>query len=78
MKVKTKLRYITTMGSIPPTLTFPALPQEIAVSMREGGDILKLGERLNTLMPELVARYPWGIKIDKVWYQADLVENVRI
>jgi len=48
----------------------------IAVSMREGGDILKLGERLNVLMPELVSRYPWGIKIDKVWFQADLVDNV--
>ena len=48
----------------------------IAVSMRDGGDILKLGERLNDLMPELVSRYPWGIKIDKVWFQADLVDNV--
>jgi len=48
----------------------------IAVSMRKGGDILKLGERLNVLMPELVSQYPWGIKIDKVWFQADLVENV--
>jgi len=48
----------------------------IAVSMREGGDILKLGERLNVLMPELVSKYPWGINIDKVWFQADLVEDV--
>ncbi|MDH3611950.1 MAG: efflux RND transporter permease subunit [Gammaproteobacteria bacterium] len=48
----------------------------IAVSMRDGGDILKLGERLDILMPELVSRYPWGIKIDKVWFQADLVDNV--
>jgi multidrug efflux pump subunit AcrB len=48
----------------------------IAVSMRAGGDILRLGERLDILMPELVSRYPWGIEIDKVWFQADLVENV--
>ncbi len=48
----------------------------IAVSMRDGGDILKLGERLDVLMPDLVARYPWGIEIEKVWFQADLVENV--
>ena len=48
----------------------------IAVSMREGGDILKLGERLDVLMPELVSRYPWGIEIEKVWFQADLVEDV--
>jgi multidrug efflux pump len=52
-----------------PTLAF-------AISMREGGDILKLGDRLDVLMPELIARYPWGIKIDKVWFQADLVDNV--
>ena len=48
----------------------------LAVSMREGGDILKLGERLDVLMPELVSRYPWGINIDKVWFQADLVDDV--
>ncbi|MEO1202411.1 MAG: efflux RND transporter permease subunit, partial [Pseudomonadota bacterium] len=37
------------------------------------GDILKLGDRLNELMPELVARYPWGVNIEKIWFQADLV-----
>jgi multidrug efflux pump len=53
----------------------PALA--LAISMREGGDILKLGDRLNEIMPELVARYPWGVNIEKVWFQADLVrENV--
>ena len=49
----------------------PALA--LAISMREGGDILKLGDRLNEIMPELVARYPWGVNIEKVWFQADLV-----
>ncbi len=47
----------------------------LAVSMREGGDILKLGERLNELLPQLTARYPWGIDLEKVWFQADLVET---
>ena len=47
----------------------------LAISMREGGDILKLGERLNELMPELLAAYPWGIEVEKVWFQADLVET---
>jgi len=47
----------------------------IAVSMRDGGDILKLGERLDVLMPQLVAKYPWGIEIEKIWFQADLVEQ---
>lgn len=48
----------------------------IAVSMRDGGDILKLGERLDVLMPELVDVYPWGIEIEKVWFQASLVDDV--
>ncbi len=47
----------------------------ISVSMREGGDILKLGDRLNELVPQLEKRYPWGIEIDKVWFQADLVRT---
>jgi len=47
----------------------------IAVSMRDGGDILKLGDRLNVLMPELIAQYPWGIQLKKVWFQADLVRT---
>ena len=47
----------------------------VAVSMRDGGDILKLGERLDVLMPELLAKYPWGIEIEKIWFQADLVEQ---
>ncbi|MGI9270323.1 MAG: efflux RND transporter permease subunit, partial [Woeseiaceae bacterium] len=48
----------------------------IAVSMRDGGDILKLGERLDVLIPDLVAKHPWGVSIEKVWFQADLVEDV--
>ena len=47
----------------------------LAVSMREGGDILKLGDRLKSLTPELIAGYPWGIKLETVWFQADLVET---
>ena len=46
----------------------------IGVSMREGGDILKLGARLDLLMPALERQYPWGISIEKIWFQADLVE----
>jgi len=48
----------------------------LAISMREGGDILKLGERLTTLIPEMIARYPWGISMEQIFFQAELVENV--
>ena len=47
----------------------------LAISMRDGGDILKLGERLDQLIPEIEARYPWGIAMEKIWFQADLVEQ---
>ena len=47
----------------------------LAVSMREGGDILRLGEQLNLMMPELIAEYPWGIQLEKVWFQANLVNT---
>ena len=47
----------------------------LAVSMREGGDILRLGEQLDLMMPELIAEYPWGIQLEKVWFQANLVNT---
>lgn len=46
----------------------------IAISMREGGDILKLGEILDRSIPEIQARYPWGIELQKIWFQAELVQ----
>ncbi|MFK7887442.1 MAG: efflux RND transporter permease subunit [Gammaproteobacteria bacterium] len=51
----------------------PALA--LAVSLRDGGDILSLGGRLDELMPHIQSRYPWGIEIEKIWFQADLVTN---
>lgn len=47
----------------------------LAISMREGGDTLKLGERLDQLIPEIESRYPWGISLEKIWFQADLVKQ---
>ena len=46
----------------------------IAISMREGGDITRLGARLDQLIPEIEASYPWGISLEKVWFQAALVQ----
>ncbi|MDX1569992.1 MAG: efflux RND transporter permease subunit [Xanthomonadales bacterium] len=47
----------------------------IAVAMREGGDILKLGRVLEQRIPEIQARYPWGLELDRIWFQAELVKN---
>lgn len=47
----------------------------IAISLRDGGDILTLGERLNTLIPQIESYYPYGIRLEPVWFQADLVKK---
>ncbi len=47
----------------------------LAISTRDGGDVLKLGARLDQIMPGIEAQYPWGIRLDKVWFQADLVNK---
>ena len=51
----------------------PALA--IGVSMRDGGDILKLGDRLDQTIPALLEEYPWGISLEKIWFQAELVRS---
>lgn len=47
----------------------------LAISLREGGDILKLGARLDDIIPGIEARYPWGMQLEKIWFQAALVEK---
>lgn len=47
----------------------------LAISMTEGSDILKLGKKLEQIIPEIEAQYPWGIELKKIWFQADLVET---
>ena len=46
----------------------------IAISMREGGDIMKLGAQLDATLPLLMNEYPWGVELEKIWFQADLVK----
>lgn len=48
----------------------------ISVSLRAGGDILKLGERLDALVPGIEASYPWGVSVEKLWFQSALVEEI--
>lgn len=50
----------------------PALA--LALSMREGGNILNLGERLAELIPELESHYPLGIEINPLFQQAVLTD----
>ncbi len=45
-----------------------------AVSMREGGNILDLGTRLATLIPELESDYPLGITIEPLFQQSVMTD----
>ena len=47
----------------------------LSISMTDGGDILKLGKKLDQLIPQIQQQYPWGIELEKVWFQASLVEE---
>jgi len=51
----------------------PALA--IAVSMKDGGNILHLGETLKELFPKIKNRYPHGLELEVVEFQPDLVDN---
>ena len=50
----------------------PALA--IAVSMKDGGNILELGEELDRILPDLRASYPHGLEIDTLSYQPAQVD----
>jgi len=47
----------------------------LAISLREGGDILALGKLLDATVPKIESEYPYGISIKKVFSQPDFVEN---
>ncbi len=47
----------------------------LAISLREGGDILALGETLDLEVPRIEAAYPYGITLQKVFSQPKFVKN---
>lgn len=51
----------------------PALA--ITVSMKQGGNILQLGETLNAVMPAIQAQYPYGIEFKTITFQPALVDQ---
>ena len=60
---KTKVRYNGTNGLL------------LAISLREGGDILALGDTLDSAMPKIESMHPYGVSIKKVFSQPSFVEN---
>lgn len=47
----------------------------LGVSLREGGNIIELGDQVTALMDDLISRYPVGIDYDTVTYLPDTVER---
>lgn len=48
----------------------------LAISMREGGNIVELGEQVRPRVRELLAYYPIGIDLDFVQFQPEAVANL--
>ena len=47
----------------------------VAISLREGGNIIALGEQVRALMKETVNSYPIGIEFNEVAFEADIVNK---
>jgi multidrug efflux pump len=47
----------------------------LAISMREGGNIIKLGENINKLLDELKPNYPIGVEFDNYYFQPKEVQR---
>ena len=47
----------------------------LAISMREGGNILLLGDEVRSLVDEIRSRFPIGIDLDVVAFQPDVVDK---
>ena len=47
----------------------------LAVSMSEGGNILELGKRIDSRVPQIESVYPLGIELKKIYFQPDQVQN---
>ncbi len=50
----------------------PALT--VSISMKEGGNILSLGDDLKAIMPDIKARYRHGIELTQIMFQPDIVD----
>lgn len=65
--------YVDPPGSIVHASGEPALA--LAVSLREGGNILALGEQVLEVIDRLEVTYPHGIEFDVVHFQPEAVED---
>ncbi len=48
----------------------------LAISMREGGNIIELGEEVNQVLRRLQSAYPWGVQFDIAAFEPEAVAKV--
>ncbi|MGA1932752.1 efflux RND transporter permease subunit [Arcobacter sp. YIC-464] len=48
----------------------------LAISMKKDGDIIKLGEKLDSLMVEVQNKLPLGVKLEKLFDEPKIVEEI--
>ncbi len=65
--------YIEPPSNIVHSSGTPALA--MAISLREGGDITRLGEQVGKFVEELEKKYPIGFQFDFVTFQSDIVQE---
>jgi len=48
----------------------------LAISMKEDGDILKMGEEVKDLVGKVQSKLPHGVNLDILFFEADLVDRI--
>ena len=48
----------------------------LAISMKKDGDIIKLGQEIDSLMKEVQEKLPLGVKLDRLFNEPKIVDNI--
>jgi multidrug efflux pump len=48
----------------------------VSISMKKDGDIIKLGEQIDTLMSQVQQKLPLGVKLDRIFNEPKIVDKI--
>ena len=48
----------------------------VSISMKKDGDIIKLGEQIDTLMSQVAQKLPLGVKLDRIFNEPKIVDKI--
>jgi multidrug efflux pump len=48
----------------------------VSISMKKDGDIIKLGEQIDTLMSQVAQKLPLGVKLDRIFNESKIVDKI--